>query len=501
MNKTGLIVAALMLGVGLAGGYGYSEFRRQMMPPTDAEEPASEPLFYRNPMNPAVTSPVPATDSMGMDYVPVFADQAVPAEKKVLFYRSPMNPAVTSPTPAKDSMGMDYVPVYADAVPSEDVAGTVAIDPVVVQNIGVRTAIAHLGSLSRSVRAVGRVVFDEERVTRLHPKVEGWIEDMRVDKTGQSVRKNQILLDIYAPKLVTAQQEYLLALNNLELLKESSFDEIRSGAEELVTSSRYRLQLLDVPEHQIKELEQSRKIKKSLHIHSPQAGTVIDIGARAGQYITPGTELYMMVDLRQVWVYADVYDYEMPWVKVGDTATMTLASVPGRTFTGTVSYIYPYAESKTRTTKIRLVFDNNDLTLRPDLLTDVVIQSDQQDAAVIIPSEAVVRSGERSLVFVMREPGKFEPRPVTLGIETDGKVVVTEGVRSGDEVVTSAQFLIDSESKLREATAKMLRAGSQSANEPDLINDMSQGSDDAAREGRGSSAPGQKAENGGHAHD
>ena len=204
-----------------------------------------------------------------------------------------MNPEVTSPVPTKDSMGMDYVPVYADGGAGEDIVGTVKIDPVVVQNIGVRTAPAERRSLGRAVRAVGRVVFDEERMTRLHPKVEGWIERIRVDKTGEMVRRNQILLDIYSPKLVAAQQEYLLALNNLSALEESSFEEIRRGAAELVTSSRYRLQLLDVPEHQIRELEETHKIKKSLHIHSPQSGTVIQIGVRSGQYITPKTELYM----------------------------------------------------------------------------------------------------------------------------------------------------------------------------------------------------------------
>lgn len=459
MNKSTLIIAVLMLGIGLGAGYWLSDRGNTATAPADEKKP----IFYRNPMNPSITSPVPAKDSMGMDYIPVYADEDdKPSERKILFYRNPMNPSVTSPVPAKDSMGMDYVPVYADEESSE-VVGTVKIDPVIVQNIGVRTATAQQTAISRTIRAVGRVDFDEERMARLHPKVEGWIEEIRVDKTGQNVAEDDILLSIYSPKLVSAQQEYLLALNNLNALEKSPFEEIKQGARDLAKSSRERLQLLDVPEHQIQELEQSREIKKSLHIHSPVAGTVIRIGSRQGQYVTPKTELYMMVDLSQVWVYANVYEYELPWVKIGDEVEMTLASVPGKTFKGSLQYIYPYAESKTRTTKVRLVFDNQELLLRPDMFAEVSIKSDKQNSAVVIPAEAVIRSGGRPQVFVVREPGKFEPRLVELGVESSGKVAVLNGVSAGEEVVTSAQFLVDSESKLREATAKMMEASQDSA--------------------------------------
>ena len=414
MNKSIIFTAVIMLGVGLGFGYWLSPASKQ-----DSVEKAA-------------------------------------TEKKPLFYRSSMDPSITSPVPAKDSMGMDYVPVYADSAVDTDKTGTVEIDPVVVQNIGVRTMVAKRASLSRTIRAVGRVDFDEERMARLHPKVEGWIEEIRVNKTGEAVKEGDVLLSIYSPQLVSTQQEYLLALNNVVAVEKSSFDDIRRGAQELVKSSRKRLRLLDVPEHQIRELEESREIKKSLHIHTPVSGTVIRIGSRQGQYVTPKTELYMVVDLSQVWVYADVYEYELPWVKVGDEVAMTLASVPGRTFKGSLAYIYPYAESKTRTTKVRLVFDNPELLLRPDMFSEVVIQSGTLQDAIVIPSEAVIRSGTRNQVFVVRGPGKFEPRVVKLGFESKGQVAVLEGVSVGDEVVTSAQFLVDSESKLREATAKML---------------------------------------------
>ena len=233
MNKSNLLIGSLILVVGVGAGVGIAYWLLgQDGSSTVMVEEKTQPLFYRNPMNPEITSPVPAKDSMGMDYLPVYADN----EKN-------------------------------------DIVGTVKIDPVVVQNIGVRTATARRTSISRTIRTVGRVDFDEKRMARLHPKVEGWIEEVRVDKTGQYVEKDDILLSIYSPKLVSTQQEYLLALNNLSALKKSPFEEIRQGAEDLVKSSRERLTLLDVPEHQIQELEQTRKIKKNLHIHSPVAGT------------------------------------------------------------------------------------------------------------------------------------------------------------------------------------------------------------------------------------
>lgn len=414
MNKSTLLIAALMLGLGLGAGYWLSQ---------------------------------PATESGA-------SGTAGKSTAKPLFYRNPMNPSVTSPVPAKDYMGMDYIPVYADDQAS-DIAGTVSIDPTVVQNIGVRTATAKRAALSRAIRAVGRVAFDEQRMTRLHPKVEGWVEQIWINKTGQQVNQDDMMLSLYSPKLVATQQEYLLALNNLETLRESHFEEIRRGAQTLVKSSRERLEMLDVPAHQIKELEQRRKIKKDLHIHAPATGTVIRIGARQGQYVTPQTELYMLVDLTQVWVFADVYEYELPWVKVGDPVEMTLAAQPGKTFRGELAYIYPYAETQTRTTKVRLVFDNPDLLLRPDMFADVTIRSDTQQDAVVIPAEAVVRSGEQDQVFVVTANGKFEPRRVRLGLESGGEVVVLDGVDAGEQLVTSAQFLIDSESKLREAVNKM----------------------------------------------
>ena len=353
------------------------------------------------------------------------------------------------------TMGMDYIAVYASDAGGDELAGTVSIDSVVQQNIGVRTAKAELTSLSHTVRAVGRISYDEQRITQLHPKIEGWIEELFIDTTGAQVEVDTILLGLYSPRLVASQQEYVLALKNYQVLKNSPVEDIRRGAKELVQSSRARLELFDVPEHQIRELEESLTPQKSLHIHSPAAGIVTRIGARQGQHVTPATELFMIADLSRVWAFAEIYEYELPWVKVGDEAEMTLAAVPGQIFRGRIGYIYPYAESKTRTVKVRIEFDNPDLALKPEMFADVTVRASTQEEATVIPSEAVVRSGSEDRVFVVREPGKFEQRNVQLGLQSDGRVIVLEGVRPGEVVVTSAQFLIDSESKLREAAAKM----------------------------------------------
>jgi Cu(I)/Ag(I) efflux system membrane fusion protein len=369
-----------------------------------------------------------------------------------------MNPEVTSPVPAKDSMDMDYIPVYADEDEVSGPAGTVQIDPVTVQNIGVRLAKAERRSMGRTIRTVGRVDYDEQRLVQLHPKTEGWVEQLYVDTTGSPVKQDAMLLSLYSPQLVSTQQEYVLALRNLETLRASPFEDVRRGAEELVETALERLRLLDVPDHQIADLTETLEVKKQLHIHSPADGIVINIGARVGQYVTPPTELYTIADLSKVWVYVDIYEDELPWIRVGDVARMRVMALPGQTFNGTLSYIYPYAESKTRTIKVRMEFDNADFLLKPDMFADITIEASPLPDVIVVPSEAIIRSGVREQVFIRRAPGKFEPREVTLGVSSEGWTQVLDGITAGDEVVVSAQFLIDSESKLREAAAKMREA-------------------------------------------
>ena len=455
MNKSLITFTLFIFVLGLGVGYWMSTSNQDDR--LKVAEP--EPIFYRSPMDPTVTSAVPAKDTMGMEYIPVYTEQENRVEREVLFYRNPMNPEITSPIPAKDSMGMDYVPVYANRQLTVEPAGTVRIDPVVVQNMGVRTSTVERKSFARTVRALGRIDVNEERILRFHPKVEGWVEEIFIDKSGEMVAEDDILLGIYSPKLVATQEEYILALAGQEALTEFTIPEVRRGAEQLVESSKTRLEFFDVPDHQIHELEESKKVKKSLHIHSPAAGTVINVGVRRGQYVTPETELYQITDLSDVWVYAEVYDYELPWIKVGDEVEMALASLPGEIFAGVLSYIYPYAEAKTRTTKVRIVFDNVNFKLRPEMLADVKIHADLLHDVLVIPAEAVVRSSDETQVFVDRGEGKYEPRTVRLGVSSGNQVVVLSGLEPSEKVVTSAQFLIDSESKLNEAISKMLTVG------------------------------------------
>jgi len=390
-------------------------------------------------------------------------------EKKPLFYRNPMNPAITSAVFTQDEMGMDYIPVYADGGNEFEVAGTVTIDPVVVNNIGVRTAKAEQRSISRTLNSLGHIDFNEEYLTRLHPKTDGWIGALRVDETGTSVGKNTILLSIYSPDLVAAQREYLVALKNWEAIKSRGAEKIQLSTKNLLKSALERLELFDVPAHQIDELKATRKIQKYLHIHSPFKGTVMNIGAREGQYVSPKDELYLIANLKKIWVHVDVYEDDIPWVKKGDNVEMQVRAAPGRLFKGKVHFIYPYLEGKTRTVRVRIEFENTDLVLKPGMFANVLIKTDEQPNVVVIPSEAIVRSGNREQVFIERAPGKYEPRDVVLGLSDSGFTQIREGLNIGEIVVTSATFLIDSESKLREATAKMMEASTMNmSSEPDM---------------------------------
>lgn len=386
---------------------------------------------------------------------PKQVNQSAVMARKPLYYRSPMNPEVTSPVPAKDNMGMDYIPVYAESNVGKASPGEVRIDPVVVQDIGVRTEKARHETLTRDIRTVGRVTYDEDGLVRLHPKYSGWVDKVYADKTGQQVKKGEPLLAIYSPQLVSSQQEYLLALENASGLNLSPFADVRQGAAGLLASTRNRLSLFDMPTWQIEKLQRDRKVMKDVILDSPISGIVTAIGAREGDKIGPETELYAIADLYRIWVLADLYENDMPWVAKGDTVNIQLADIRGRSFEGRVDYIYPYLDAKARTIKVRIELDNPQLLLKPDMYANVAIHSDKQIDAVTIPSDAVMRTGTRNLIFIQDAPGKFEPREVELGVSSNGRIQILKGVTEGDTVVTSAQFLIDSESKIREAAARM----------------------------------------------
>ncbi len=385
-------------------------------------------------------------------------------ERKILFYRSPMNPAVTSPVPAKDEMGMDYVPVYEQgAGASDEPSGTVTIDPVVEQNMGVRVGMAGIRKMSRVVRTYGRVDYDQARIVSIHPRFSGWLEKVYVLRQGDFISRGQLLATIYSPELVSTQQDYLLALRGVESMSAAT-DELpglRENSEALVMSARRRLKLFGVSKADISRLERTGKVKNSLDIKSPYSGTVIRVRAVEGLAVTPATELYAVADLSTVWIMADVYEPDFPWIRQGDAISVTSAAMPGEGFAGTVEFIYPYEKQGKRTIQVRMSAENKKLLLKPGMFVNVVIETASR-TALAVPSEAVLRTGTRSLVFVQREPGKFEPRDVTTGIEASGYTEITKGIKAHEQVVLSGQFLIDSESKLREATLKMISGEKES---------------------------------------
>ncbi len=377
--------------------------------------------------------------------------------RKVLYWRAPMDPSYVRDEPGKSPMGMDLVPVYADDTGRTE-PGTVSIDPVTSQNMGVRTERVERKRLTREVRTVGRVDYDEKRVHHVNTKIEGWVEKLYVDFTGKDVKKEDYLLEIYSPRLVATQEEFLLAKSYEDDAGPSG---AAPGSSSVLELAKRRLELWDVPAHQIKELEESGLIMKTLHIHSPAAGIVISKNVSEGMFVKPGMTLYTIADLSKVWVYADIYEYELSWISEGQEADMTLEAYPGRVFKGKVAFINPFMERETRTLKVRLEFDNLKGELKPDMFANVTLKSVRDTTSVAVPSEAVLLSGERSVVVVARGKGKFAPREVTLGAEAGGYYEVLSGLEEGDEVVTSAHFLIDSESRLKEAISKMLEVNAE----------------------------------------
>jgi len=368
--------------------------------------------------------------------------------KKILYYKAPMDPSYISEKPGKSPMGMDLIPVYEG---EEDTLepGTVKIDPVTIQNIGVRTAEVRRMKLEKTIRTVGRVTYDEKKVYHIHTKIDGWVEKLYFDFTGQKVEKGDMLLEFYSPKLISAEEEFLLARKMAGRMKE-----VRRTS--LVDLSRRRLELWDVPEHQIKELEKTGKVMRTLQIESPVTGIIVDKHVKEGMYVKPGQNLYTIADISNIWAYADIYEYELPWVRLGQRVDMTLPAYPGKVFHGKVSFIYPFLEPKTRTIRVRVEFDNPDFKLKPDMYADMTLRAVVSRRAVAVPKEAVLLSGKRSLVILSIGGGKFKPQDVVLGAETEDYYEVRSGLKPGDVAVTSAQFLIDSESSLKEAISKML---------------------------------------------
>lgn len=327
---------------------------------------------------------------------------------------------------------------------------TVRISPEKQQLIGVRVEAVNQRKLAKIIRTIGKITYNEQAVAFVNAKIGGWIEKLFVDYTGRLVSKGQPLLSIYSPELVSTQEEYLLALRGKQELSGSVFQEISKGSASLLEATRKRLFFWDINDDQIEQLEKSGQIQKYLTLFSPVSGFVIEKMAFAGKYITPGETLYKIADLSKVWVYAEVYEYEIPLIKVGQEAKITLSYFPGEVFTGRAIYVYPYLDQTSRTLKVRFELPNPQGKLKPEMYANVEIKIDL-GKRLAIKDEAVLDTGKRQIAFVDKGNGYFEPREVKLGVKVENYYEVISGLKEGEQVVTSANFLIDSESKLREA--------------------------------------------------
>jgi Cu(I)/Ag(I) efflux system membrane fusion protein/cobalt-zinc-cadmium efflux system membrane fusion protein len=377
--------------------------------------------------------------------------------KKIKYWVAPMDPTYIRDEPGKSPMGMDLVPVYEEEGEDKEPASTIRIDPVTMQNMGVRLGQVRRKPLTKYIRTVGNVTYDETKIYAVNTKFSGWIEKLYVNFVGKDVQKGQPLFDIYSPELVSAQEEYLLALKQYSSLSDSSYSSIREGARRLLEASRTRLQYWDLKDKQIEQLAKRGKVRKTLKIFSPATGIVTKKNAFKGHYVKAGELQYEIVELSTVWVDVDVYEYELPWVRKGMAAEMELAYIPGKRFKGRVLFVYPYLETKTRTAKLRLEFPNPGYQLKPGMYANIYLKSVIAKDSLVIPQEAVIDSGVRKVVFVAMGKGKFQPRDVKIGLEgNDNDYQVLEGLEEGEEIVLSAQFMLDSESRLREAIQKML---------------------------------------------
>jgi Cu(I)/Ag(I) efflux system membrane fusion protein/cobalt-zinc-cadmium efflux system membrane fusion protein len=382
--------------------------------------------------------------------------------EKNQWYTCGMHPNVLQKEPGNCPIcGMKLVPKNqaGASVGEKESAHTIKIDPVTMQNMGIRTAKVTRGPLVMTIRTIGRVDYNERLVSFVNLKFEGWIEKLYVNQTGQYVRKGDKLFDIYSPALYSAQQEYLSALNGLKILSSGS-EPIKEQARKLVEAAKMKLQFFDISDEQITALAKSGQFQKTLTIYAKAEGIVTEKDIREGAYVETGKRLYTIADLSNVWVYVDIYEYQLPLVRTGQKATMTLAYIPNKVFMGKVGYIYPYLDEQTRVTKVRLEYDNPTRELRPGMFANITLVSEINNNALLIPREAYIDTGMRKVAIVYMGSGKFEPRDINVGVETDaGTVEVTAGLKEGEVVVTSGQFLIDAESKLKEAFAKMAETG------------------------------------------
>lgn len=398
----------------------------------------------------AVVLLVGAAFAVGRIYSPA-TQAATKPERKILYWVDPMHPAYKSDKPGiAPDCGMKLEPVYEASAPAAPAAvapppGAIQISPEKQQMIGVKFGRAEYTAVGETLRAVGKIAIDETRVVRVHPKVEGWIEHVNADFIGAPVKKGDALLTVYSPEMLASEKEYLLALKAHDVMQDG---------DSIVEASRKRLELWDLSPAQIVEVEETKKPIQSITIYAPASGVITSRNSFASQRITPETELYAITDLSRVWVMADLFESDIPKIRVGQTAMVKMPYAAGGEFLARVDFLQPQVDSQTRTTKVRLEAANPSMNLRPDMFVDVefAIGGARQ---LTVPVDAVLNAGSRQTVFIDLGNGYLEPRAVETGDQVGERIVITSGLKEGERIVTSANFLIDSESQLKAAVAGM----------------------------------------------
>ena len=360
------------------------------------------------------------------------AEMAASGPKEPLYWVAPMDPNFKSDKPGKSPMGMDLIPVFEDAGSADDPVGTVRISPAVVNNLGVRTESVIQGRLPNTITTVGYVQYNEDEMAHVHPRVEGWIEALYVKAEGEPVEKGKPLYTLYSPTLVNAQEELLLALNR--------------GNQRLINAAEERLAALNVPASLIRQLRQTRNIQRTMTVYAPSSGVIDNLNVREGMFIKPGDRVLSIAALDEVWVIGEVFESQLSAVEAGNRVVMTLDYMPGRQWIGKVDYVYPEVNPKTRTARVRMRFDNVDGALMPGMFARVDVQGERGERQFLVPRESVIRTGKSDRLILALEEGAFKSVNVTVGRVGDKHAEIIDGIMPGDTVVTSAQFLIDSES-------------------------------------------------------
>ena len=428
-----ILPLAIALITGLAGGVlisNYTTLGQRLVSQTGSDQSAEkEILYWVAPMDPGFRRDEPGKSPMGMDLVPVYAEEK--KEPEVLYWVAPMDPAFRRDAPGKSPMGMDLVPVYAEEGADSD---AVHISAAVEQSLGVRTSKAERRSLWRKVEATGYVGFDESRVSQINLRTEVWIERLLVKNEGERVKKGQLLFEFYSPQVVNAQKEYVQA-------KRRNDAQMSGAAEE-------KLLALGMVQDDIRRLAKTSKVTNTVQVLAPQDGIVTSLNVKEGIFVKPATEIMSLTDLSSVWLQAEVFESQTDWVMESQSAEARLNYMPGEVFSGRVDYVYPVLDPKTRTLQVRLRFDNPDERMKPNMYAKVTIFGKSHPGALSIPREALIRGQDADRVVVALGDGNYTVQEVMTGIESGGWLEIIAGLEVGDEVVTSAQFLIDSEASL-----------------------------------------------------